>query len=432
MRAFPSTLLAQVRKVPRTPGVYWMKDKLGTILYVGKAKNLKNRVQTYFQAGRRRFLSQPKVEAMLDLVESIDWFEAGSEAEAILIEGQLIKKWRPRYNTDFTDDKNFLSVKVTLKDPLPKFLLVRQRIEDGSLYYGPFAHSQSLKKTLVQLRNRFGILLSDAHPQALEPGRYQLYDDIRGEIFGHPNFVTIAEYQERLKAACEYLQGKMKADIESLEAAMIEASEAQDYEKAAKIRDQWMALKESLNPPKPKTPNRVTDALEAAQLAALEEVLHARQPLHTIEGFDISHISGTFTVASMVHFEKGKAQPKQYRRFKILTSENDDYRSMAEVVLRRYRRILSEGKPLPDLILIDGGLGQVRAAQAALQAIKAEAPLLIGLAKREETIIFPDGEALKLPDHHLGLHLLQRVRDEAHRFANTFSAQLKGKTLNLK
>lgn len=429
MRQFPSTLLSQVRKVPHKPGVYWMKDKLGTVLYVGKAKDLKKRVQTYFQPSRRRSLSQPKVEAMLDLVESIDWHEATSEAQAILIEGQLIKKWQPRYNTDFTDDKNFLMVKVTLKDMLPKFLLVRQKIDDGSKYYGPFPYSDPVYKTLKQMRTRFGILLSDSQPQRLSNGDYQLYDDIRAEIYGHPNCLSVHAYLERVKTACDYLEGKMKEDIILLEAAMLKAASEQNYEEAAKLRDQWNGLKHTLNPPKARAPKLVSDEMESKQLSALQEVLGLREAPKIIEGFDISHISGTFTVASMVYFENGKAIPKQYRHFKILTADNNDYQSMAEVVLRRYRRLLDENKQLPDIILIDGGVGQVNTASAVLQHIGVRTPLLLGLAKKEETIILSDGSALKLPHHHPGLHLLQRVRDEAHRFANKFSSQLKSKSL---
>ena len=176
-------LKEKVRRLPHKPGVYQMKDRLGQIIYVGKAKDLKKRVSTYFQASRKMAVAQPKVRAMLDLIHDFEIIIVKSEAEALLLEGQLIKKFKPRYNTDFTDDKRFLLVRVDPREALPRFRLTRNRTDSNSRYYGPFAHSGHLRKTLAELRRRFGILLSDAAPLELEDGRWRLYDDARAEIY---------------------------------------------------------------------------------------------------------------------------------------------------------------------------------------------------------------------------------------------------------
>ena len=167
-----------------------MKDRLGQTIYVGKAKNLKKRVSTYFQASRKLLVAQPKVRAMIDLIHDFDTILVKSEAEALLLEGQLIKKYKPRYNTDFTDDKRFLLVRIDLRETLPRFRLTRNRTDNASRYYGPFAHSGSLRKTLAELRRKFGILLRDAEPVRLENGRWRLYADARAEIYQEENEIT--------------------------------------------------------------------------------------------------------------------------------------------------------------------------------------------------------------------------------------------------
>ena len=200
----------KVRRLPHLPGVYLMKDRLGQTIYVGKAKDLKKRVATYFQASRKLLVSQPKVRAMIDLIHDFDILIVKSEAEALLLEGQLIKKYKPRYNTDFTDDKRFLLVRVNLREALPRFRLTRNRTDSHSRYYGPFAHSSHLRKTLVELRRKFGILLSDASPIDMGDSKWRLYDDARAEIYQQPNEISEAEYRTRMDAACEFLDGKAR------------------------------------------------------------------------------------------------------------------------------------------------------------------------------------------------------------------------------
>lgn len=404
-----------------------MKDRFGSVLYVGKAKNLKKRVSSYFQPGRRMRIEQPKVAAMLDLIYDFDVLEVKSESEALLLEGKLIKEWRPKYNTDFVDDKRFLLVRVDLNSTLPRFRLVRFRQDDRSLYFGPFAHSGPLRKTLHELRLKFGILLGDAKPEKLEDGRWRLYSDARAEIYGHTNVVSREEYLERVDGACQFLEGKSKEWIHDLEEEMYKAAGNQNFERAAELRDMIKALKQTTqrtrkfvhNPLRPEDPEK--------PLQKLAEALQMPQVPRHMECFDISHISGTYCVASMVCFKDGLPDKAHYRRYKIKSFiGNDDFRAMEEVVGRRYRRLYDEERPFPDLVIIDGGRGQVGAALKAFLGQGLEPPALIGLAKKEETIIFSDErEPLRLPGNHAGRLLLQRIRDEAHRFANTYNAEMR-------
>lgn len=424
-------LKEKVRKLPHTPGVYLMKDRLGQTIYVGKAKDLKKRVSTYFQASRKFTIAQPKIKAMIDLIHDFEIVQVNSEAEALLLEGQLIKKYKPRYNTDFTDDKRFLLVRVDLRETLPRFRLTRNRIDSGSRYYGPFAHSGHLRKTLAELRREFGILLSDAKPVDLGDGRWRLYDDARQEIYEHANEITEEEYKERLDAACEFLEGKARQWLSELKTEMEKAAEARNYETAASIRDRIAALEQTAERTRKFERNLLYTESREDVLAGLQVKLGlGRKPVR-MECFDISHISGSFCVASMVSFKNARPDRKNYRRFKIRSFVgNDDFRAMEEVVGRRYRRLFDEGKSFPQLIVIDGGAGQVTAALKAFLSQGLEPPELIGLAKKNETVIFSDGrEPLNLERNDPALRLLQHIRDEAHHFANSFNAELRSKRL---
>ena len=428
----PVNLKEKVRHLPDKPGVYLMKDRLGRIIYVGKAKSLKKRVSSYFQRGRARTVSQPKIRALIEMIADLDTIEVKSEPEALLLEGKLIKQWRPRYNTDFTDDKRFLLVRVDLGEELPRFRLTRLKKEDRSRYFGPFAHSGLLRKTLTQMRRQFGILLADGTPEKLPDGTWRLYDDVRSELYGADTIVTAEAYLRRAEAACAFLEGKSHEWLESLRNEMVSAAGRQEFEKAAELRDIVFALEKTLAKTRnfertdPTRPVRDDEALASLQLA-----LHLSSPPVTMECFDISHISGTFVVASMVRFTDGRPDKDNYRRFQIKSFiGNDDYRAMEEVVGRRYRRLIAEGKLFPDLVVIDGGRGQIGAALKAFVALDAMPPAIIGLAKQHETIIFPDERPpLNLPLNHAGLNILQRLRDEAHRFANTYNADLRSKKI---
>lgn len=425
-RGEPLNLKEKVRRLPDKPGVYLMKDRLGGIIYVGKAKSLKKRVSTYFQPARSLTL-HPKIRALIEMITDFDTIEVKSEPEALLLEGRLIKQWRPKYNTDFTDDKRFLQVRVDLSEELPRFRLTRIRKEDRSRYFGPFPHSSMLRKTLAQMRRQFGILLADATPQKLPDGRWQLYDDVRQEIYESPNEVTTEDYRQQVEQACAFLEGKSHEWLGLLRAEMQAASEKQNYEKAAELRDVVFALEKTLAKTRRFERERPLEHADSDALTALQTALGLNAPPAHMECFDISHISGTFVVASMVHFANGRPDKNHYRRFQIKSFiGNDDFRAMEEVVGRRYRRLHEEQQAFPDLVVIDGGRGQIGAALKAFIAIGVEPPAMIGLAKKMETIIFPDERPpLNLSLTHPGLQLLQRLRDEAHRFANTYNADLR-------
>jgi excinuclease ABC subunit C len=243
--------------------------------------------------------------------------------------------------------------------------------------------------------------------------------------------VTGDEYRVRIAAAAEFLEGKSREWLARLREEMQEAAAAQEYEKAADLRDVVFALEKTLSPARKFSRTHVPEIPARAAMDALRDALALRAPPLRIECFDISHISGTFVVASMVRFTDGRPDKANYRRFKIKGDiANDDYRAMEQVVGRRYRRLAEENKPLPDLVVIDGGRGQVAAALKAFIAADLEPPALVGLAKERETIIFPDARPpLNLPLDHAGLQLVQRIRDEAHRFANTFNADLRSKRI---
>ena len=419
---------AKARRAPHTPGVYLMKDPAGLVVYVGKAKDLKKRLASYFIPRQRM---TPKVAAMMDTVADLEWHEVRSETEALLLEGKLIKRWRPRWNILFRDDKQFPQIRVDLADPIPRFRIVRARNSDSARYFGPFPHQQAVRRTINEMRKKFGILLVDANPAPLPDGRWRLYGDVRSQIQKFPNEVTAEEYGERVTAACAFLEGKAGEWAEQTETDMRAAAAARDYEKAAELRDLLDALRRTTEKSRRfLRENPLPRRDESGALDALAAALGLARPPATAECFDISHISGTLAVASMVRFVDGQADKTGYRRFKIKSFEgNADFRSMEEVVGRRYSRLAEEGRAFPELVIIDGGLGQVGAALSAFRKAGLTPPPLIGLAKREETIVFPEGRELKLPRHDVGLALLMRIRDEAHRFANDFNADLRSRKL---
>ncbi len=420
------------RALPQSSGVYLMKDRLGRVIYVGKAKNLRRRVGSYFQGSRRFVKSQPKIAAMVEMVREVSAHQTDNETEALLLEGKLIKEYKPKYNTLFTDDKQFMLVRVDLQNDLPRFRLCRNRRSDGACYYGPFVQPHFLRATLSEMRKNFGILLADAKPVRLGDGRVRLYDDARAEIFAKHNETTIEEYRERVERARSFLEGKAKGWLEELRREMQVRAEKMDFERAAQLRDLTDSMAKTIEKARRFTGHWSEGRGQPRdEMTNLRESLDLEHPPCTIECFDVSHVSGTFVVASMVKFLSGKPHKRGYLRFKIRGFEgNDDFRAMEEIIGRRYGRLLREKSRFPDLVVVDGGAAQVTAAALAFESLGCRPPPLIGLAKREETIFFPDGRAeLKLGRRDPGLRLLQRVRNEAHRFANKFNADLRSKKI---
>jgi excinuclease ABC subunit C len=503
------TVADQIRKklgtLPHKPGIYLMRDRFGTVIYVGKARDLRKRVSQYFQPSRRLGWDL-KFKALTDAIHDFDFHVVRSEPEALLLEGKLIKEFHPRYNVSFRDDKRFLMLKVNLNDPIPRFTLTRLKQDDGARYFGPFPNSGALRGTLALVRRQYH--LRGCRP--LTPTER----DYKHCLYAHLKYCTAPcignvgreEYLEQVTAACAFLEGQCEEMQEHLAEEMKKAAAAQEFERAAELRDLMADLRHTTK--KVSRFERVPYSLPLAidpekDLAELAKVLDLAAPPRRIEGFDISNISGTFKVASLVSFHDGRPDRANYRRFKIKTVEGqDDFASVAEVVRRRYTRVLNESKvqspksnvqspeskvledlargerpgatgaelqeevrsaksegelgaglgagqstsapgvassdalapadaghvppSLPDLILIDGGKGQLGAACAELEKLGLGHIPTIGLAKEFEEIYRPgEKEPLRLSHESGALKLLQRVRDESHRLANTYNAQLR-------
>jgi excinuclease ABC subunit C len=476
-----SDLMEKLRDVPHKPGVYLMKDRLNRVIYVGKARDLRKRLGTHFMPSRRA-TADLKTRALLDSVWDFDIYLVRNEPEALLLEGKLIKEFRPKYNISFRDDKRFLLVKVNLADPIPRFQLTRLKKDDGCRYFGPFAHAGALRSTLSWMRKRFGIRSC----RTPEPGELD-YRRCLDHIIKNCSApcirkVSLEEYRQRVLQACEFLEGESRELLDQLEAEMKVAAEKLDFERAAQIRNMLEDLRRTTKPMRRFTRGSLPSTVDpAADLKALADALLLPGPPHFMECFDISNISTTHVVASMVCFKDGVPDKSNYRRYRIRTvAGQDDFASMAEVVRRRYSRILLESREiapdlsefnqeavedavkrvesleqpetgslvqsalgsldqpragavekqraggerlvrLPDLIIVDGGKGQLSAACRELQRLGLNDRPIIGLAKEFEEIYRPGRPLpLRLPEDSGALQLLQRIRDEAHRFANSY------------
>jgi excinuclease ABC subunit C len=498
-----SDLIEKLRDVPHKPGVYLMKDRLNRIIYVGKARDLRKRLGQHFMPSRRAN-ADLKTRALLDSVWDFEIHLVRNEPEALLLEGKLIKDYRPKYNISFRDDKRFLLVKVNLSDPIPRFQLTRLKKNDGCRYFGPFAHAGALRSTLGWMRKRFGIRSC----RAVEPGELD-YRRCLDHIIKNCSApcirkVSLEEYRQKVLRACEFLEGESRELLEQLEAEMKSAAGKLDFERAAQIRNMLDDLRRTTKPARRFTRGSLPSTVDPAiDLQALADALLLAGPPRIMECFDISNISTTHVVASMVCFKDGVPDKSNYRRYRIRTvAGQDDFASMAEVVRRRYSRILLETKRispdlsefnqepvedavkrvqsldkletssldkpeedapeeletdapekleasapdkrtggsssplhsglvrLPDLIIVDGGKGQLSAACRELQRLGLTDRPIIGLAKEFEEIYRPGRPLpLRLPEDSGALQLLQRIRDEAHRFANSYHQLLMKKRI---
>ena len=483
----------KVSALPHKPGIYLMKDRFGTVIYVGKARDLRKRVSQYFHPSRRMGWDL-KFNALVEAIHDLDVHVVRSEPEALLLEGKLIKEFHPRYNVSFRDDKRFLLLKINLNDPIPNFTLTRIRKDDGARYFGPFSDGGALRNTLALVRRQFNLRGCRVFTPSKADYKHCLYAHLKYCTAPCIGNVTRKQYLQQVRAACDFLEGQCAERKEQLEVEMKKAAAAQDYEKAAALRDLLHDLEHTTKKMArfERVPYSLPLAIEPERdLAELAEALGLPAPLRRIEGFDISNISGTFAVASLVSFKNGRPDRANYRRFKMKTVVGqNDFACMAETVRRRYTRLLTEnaergtrnaepvrredegGEPipqalpelvnevsarvrraqkrsefrlqavsdrlkpelqtnLPDLILIDGGKGQLGAACAELVKLGLSRIPVIGLAKEFEEIYRPgDKEPLRLSHKSGALKLLQRVRDESHRFANTYNAQLRLKKIS--
>ncbi len=422
----------QLRDLPHRPGVYLFRDRFHRVIYVGKAKDLHRRVSQYFHPSRKMG-ADLKTRALLQSIAELETHGVKSEPEAILLEGRLIKEYRPRYNVSFRDDKRFLMVRVDLDEPFPKFQTTRMKREDKARYFGPFAHSGALRQTLSLMRRKFG--LRSCRPEV--PGerdyRHCLDHVIKNCSAPCVGRISREEYGERVKQACEFLEGKTQEMREDLKAAMKKAAERRDFEKAASLRNLVEDLKKTTRPAKRFFRDLPTTVVPERDLEILRDVLGLGAVPARIECFDISNISDTHSVASMVMFRDGRPSRPAYRRYRIQgVAGQDDVGCMAEVIRRRCARWKSEGGMPPDLIVVDGGKGQLGAAVRELrEGGWADVPA-IGLAKQNEEIFRPGRpDPIILPKESGAIRLLQRVRDEAHRVANGYHQLLMKKRMEM-
>jgi excinuclease ABC subunit C len=414
-------LTPKVRTLPHKPGVYLFKDRFHKVIYVGKARDLHRRVSQYFHPSRR-MTADLKTRALVDSIWDLETHVVRSEPESILLEGKLIKEYRPRYNISFRDDKRFLLVKVNLNDPFPRFQLTRNKKEDGCRYFGPFAHSGALRSTLNLMKKLYG--LRSCRPVLPDEKEYRHCLDHIIKNCSAPcvGKITRGEYIARINEACTFLEGKSSSMLQDLEDEMMKAAERLDFEKAASLRNMLQDIKETTAPRRKFVREIPSTVIPEKDLEILRDVLRLPAIPAVIECFDISNISVTHKVASMVAFRNGRPDRANYRRFRIKTVEGqDDFASMAEVVGRRYRRLVDEKRALPDLIMVDGGKGQLSSAVKELHNLGLIDQPVIGLAKQREEIFRPySPHPIVLPPESGALRMLQRIRDEAHRFANGY------------
>jgi len=550
-------VLEKLEHIPEKPGVYIMRDRAGEVIYVGKAVSLKNRVRSYFSGQQT-----PKVRVLVSRVADLEYIVTDSEVEALILECNLIKRYRPRYNVNLKDDKNYPYLKVTFQEEFPRLVITRNMVKDGAKYYGPYTNAGALHDTVSVLRKIFR-LRTCSEGQFSNRQRPCLNYYIKRCDAPCMGYISPEAYREVIKEVCLFLDGRQEDLVRRLQERMEEAAARLEFERAARLRDQLQAVRQVLERQKmvskgmqdqdiiafaregdeacfqiffvrqgkvvgrehyflegtgdlerpeimaaflkryydrvPFIPREILLAEETAEKAVLEEwlsqkrgrrvylqvpkrgekaklaamvaknallVLQEREadgqreeekaaaaleelaerlslpiPPERIECYDISNIQGTLAVGSMVVFTAGKPDKKEYRRFRIKTVRGpDDYAMLREVLYRRFRRTLDAGEEggeeggfgkLPDLILIDGGKGQLAAAREVLQRVGFEDIPVFSLAERNEEVYAPGEEKpLLLPRNSEALYLLQRLRDEAHRFALEYHRRLRKKQLS--
>jgi excinuclease ABC subunit C len=544
-------LAGKLKQLPRSPGVYLFKDKNKKVIYVGKARVLRQRVRSYFQKGR---IDDPKSLRLKSKIRDLEFIVTDSEIEALILEANLIKEYKPRYNVNLKDDKSFPYIRVT-NEKFPRIFPTRKIVKDGSKYFGPYTDVRSMRSLLITIKRLFPIRSCNLNltTETIQSGKFKvcLNYHIHKCLGPCEGLINEEEYAQIVKNIVDFINGRDRIVIAELTQKMERHAEQRQFERAAQIRDQIRAIKDFQYKQKVITPEEIDRDLLAAQteendacavifkvrqgrvigrqhfyldgvegesmdkiishllvrvyqhadfipheifipllledalpieqwlsgkagapvrlvfpqrgeqakllkmaeqnarllleelklqrlkdreyvahsVQALQRDLRLPRPPKRIEAFDISNISGTDATASMVTFVNGQPHKSDYRRFKIrVKSTPDDFAMMAEVIGRRYRRVLTEQQPLPDLILVDGGKGQLSAATGALAQLNLADQPIVALAKRLDEVFVPgSSEAQNIPKTSSGLRLLQQIRDEAHRFAIEYHRQLRGK-----
>ncbi len=435
----------KLQTLPTTPGVYFHKSAKGKIIYIGKAANLRNRVRQYFQKSRA---FDPKTDALVAEIADIDWTEVETEADALFLEAELVRRYQPRFNIMLRDDKSLQYVRINYKSDYPTVGLVRRPLDDGAEYFGPYINGLAVKKALRYLRRAFPYAISRPSGQKRANLYYQLGLDPGLE----EGRTSLVDYRANLRKLMQYLRGDRLGLVRNIEREMKKAANAKQFESAAAYRNQLQSL-QALSRQILFSDRELQDASKDLGLVELAELLGLDKPPRRIEGVDISHMQGTDTVASMVVFTNGLPDKTNYRKFKMRLLGNDDFGHMNETIRRRLRDENVKKWGLADLILIDGGRGQLNAALSARDEHGKQVPM-IGLAKRQEEIIIKKSSSLhfqrsssemvksakklgayvnesddfiniKLPENSHAVKLLQRIRDESHRFAVSYHSTLK-------
>lgn len=445
-RAVTDTLQKKLKTLPGDPGVYFHKSRDGEIIYVGKAANLRNRVRQYFQTSRVRDL---KTDALVAEIADTDWIVVETELDALFLESEMIKRYMPRYNILLRDDKSQLYIRIPMNEAYPAITFTRGPLDDGATYYGPYYNGYAIKKALRYLRRVFPYSTHETMPKRLCL-QYHL-----GLCPGvEEQKVSSRDYKETLKKLIRYFKGERKALMREIESDMKRAASARNFEEAARLRNRLRDLGE-LQRQIVFGDREFMDLSKDQGLLGLQQLLGLPAIPKRIEGYDISHMSGTNNVASMVVATNGLADKSQYRKFKMQLPGNDDFGHMRETMTRRFSG-RHDNWPTPDLLLIDGGKGQLSSAVAVLREKGISVPA-IGLAKREEEIIIhkdlsnvtlsidaidetekagrigglstdsDDFIIVNLPNNSHIMKLLQRIRNESHRFAVSYHSTLKRK-----
>ncbi len=429
-------LLAKAHALPRHPGVYLMKSHTGVVLYIGKASRLRDRVSSYFQPSANL---GPRKDLMLQQVHDFEVVELESEMEALLAEARLIKDTRPRYNVTLTDDKSFPYLVITLRDDFPAVFITRQPASPefrGAKVLGPFIAAGALREAVQLLQRVFKFRTCSLdirdHDPALRFFRPCLLHPIGQCTAPCAAKISKESYREDIDRFVRFITSKRSAMIREMTHEMKLASKAQQFERAAVLRDQIHAIQRLEDRAsrrdrwQPETENFTIEPAKA--LASLQRAINLENEIRCVEAIDIAHLAGGETVGSKVCFVDGKPFKNEYRRYKIQSVDNDDYMAIREVISRRYREAGAGHELYPDVILIDGGLGQLHAGLQAFDQLDVKPPMVISLAKKEELIFTQDRkEPIKLGRENPGLKLCQAIRDEAHRFAQHYHHILRRK-----
>lgn len=429
----------KLKNLPVSSGVYFHKDKSGEIIYIGKAAVLKNRVKQYFQKSK---FFDAKTKALIKEIYDVEWIETDSEIDALFLEAEMVKRYMPRYNILLRDDKSLIYIRINLNDDWPYVSFIRNPIDDGSSYFGPYYNSVEIKKAMRLLRRIFPYYSKPINSNMTRKQRNDLYDQIGLSPVG----LSSSEYKSGLNKLIKYIQGKQKPLLSQLKIEMDSYAKKHEFEKAAAIRNKIYLLK-SLKNQIMFGDKEFLDISKDQAINELMDILQLKNAPKRIEGFDISHMSGKDVVGSMVVFKNGVSSRKDYRKFKTKNDLNDDFYNIAEIIKRRFGQNNVKTWGLPDLVLIDGGKGQLSSAIKIRDELGYFTIPFIGLAKKDETLIIPnslqgltlqkyggtviqtgDFWEIKLPQNSHIIKLLQRIRDESHRFAISYHSTIKSKS----